>query len=723
MNQRSLRTLLVLFLLLSAPAGAEPERPRIGLALGGGGARGLAHIGVLKWLEEHHVPVDFVAGTSIGGLAGALYATGRSVEEMEQFVSSIDWNLRLAPDLRYRALAFRRKEDRREFPSQLDLGFKEGLLHLPPSLNNGHEVGLLLDRIAFPYSRIQSFDELPTPFRCVATDLVSGRAVVFDQGSLSQALRATMAIPGVFPPVRSEGRVLVDGGLLNNLPVDVARQMGADIVIAVNLSTGNPSAGELTSLADFLSRSIDVVIQQNVRRQERQADVVIRPQVQELGMLEFGEVEAPFQKGYEAAAGKSQELEAYALTPEEWEKFRRSRDLRRRTPRIEFSGVRVEGAAPEDVDWVQRSLRGLQNGFLDVETVEEELTRLAGGGRYLSAGYAESPGNPEDLLINLDQKPHGPPFLRPLVGVNGWRLGDVNFTIGGRLTFYDVAGVDSEWRTDLAFGNRTLAATEFFQPLGAKGFFVAPRAFADREIQFLIEDADRVAEFNVTRLGGGLDLGYLLGRNGELRFGYEYGWEKGSIGIGDPRLPDVSGPASAVRSLLFLDYTDSATLPTEGFRLDFRNNWRLQSAGSLSKFAQTEADMFLGRKLRGRWSGFLQLRGGTSYQDQTPQPNKFTLGGPRALGALGLGELRGSHLVYVSAGALRLLSETPTGFLTRLHAGFWYETGDAFDHRLNLFHNASAGLAGETKIGILLLGVSAGEGGRSRAYFSLGRIF
>ena len=250
-SERSLLTLpSVLFLcLLLPPRGLaqqaqdvsptpapepRPERSRIGLALSGGGALGLAEIGVIQWIEEHHIPVDRIAGTSMGSVIGAMYATGMSPDEIRDFALQVNWDQALLPEPMYRDLSFRRKQDRRDFLVKAPLGLKQGL-EGPNGYNPGQGVGLLLDRIAFPQSTISSFDDLPIPFRCVATDMQSGEAIVLHDGPLAEAVRASMAIPGIFTPVEVKGRMLADGGMVQNIPVETVRAMNADVVIAVEL--------------------------------------------------------------------------------------------------------------------------------------------------------------------------------------------------------------------------------------------------------------------------------------------------------------------------------------------------------------------------------------------------------------------------------------------------------------------------------------------------------
>src|SRR3984893_13762951 len=279
---------------------APQPRPKIGGALEGGGALGLAHIGVLKWFEEHRIPVDYVAGISIGGLVGGFYAAGMNPDEMKTLIEGLDWRKILGDRPLYEDLSFRRKEDQRAYPNSLIFGLRHGL-SVPAGLNAGHQIGLLIDRVALPYYGLPTFDELPVPFRCVATDLVSGKPYVFKDGSLAVALRATMSIPGAFSPVHDGQTVFVDGGLMNNLPTDVVRQMGADIVIGVHLERAPVEANDIQSIFKVLDQSVRVVIAENEVRSLARADAVVSVPVAEYGTTDYQKSERIMQKGYEAA--------------------------------------------------------------------------------------------------------------------------------------------------------------------------------------------------------------------------------------------------------------------------------------------------------------------------------------------------------------------------------------------------------------------------------------
>src|ERR1700759_224144 len=289
--QSSLLSFTLLFSCYSASQeGGKPVtggRPKLGLVLEGGGALGLAHIGVLQWMEEHRIPVSYVAGTSMGGLVGGIYSTGRSPAEVREVVDGINWNDVLRGQTPFKDLSFRRKEDAHEVPSSLEFGLRKGL-QFPAGFNSGQQVSLILDRIALPYSELKSFDDLPIPFACVATDLVSGKPHVFRSGPLALALRSTMSLPGIFTPVRSGDHIYADGGLLNNIPIDVAKEMGSGIVIGIHLETQPLSPTAPLSSFAVLGESISVMIAANELRSMEQADLLVSVPLQKYDAVDYG---------------------------------------------------------------------------------------------------------------------------------------------------------------------------------------------------------------------------------------------------------------------------------------------------------------------------------------------------------------------------------------------------------------------------------------------------
>jgi NTE family protein len=380
-------TLVALF-AITAGANAQPpdppreqaRRPRIGLALGGGSARGIAHIGVLRWFEEHHIPIDVIAGTSMGGLIAGAYASGMSPDEISELMKKADWDLMFLSDSPYKYKTIRRKQDKRLFPSQLEFGLKGGL-SLPGGLNPGQQVSLMLDQIALPYYNLKSFDDLPTPYRCVATDLRKGEAIVLGRPPLARAMRATMAIPGVFTPVNWDDWLLVDGGALNNIPVDVVKQMGADIVIAVNVGADAESEKVTASLFALLGRTIDTMMSVGVRKSLDEASLVIDPDLKGLNSGSWRDTDELAARGFAAAESAAGKLNQYAMTAEDHAAFLAARQAKRRTtlPVPSYLAMKAEGVplSPRVERDIRRGLDPSLGQAITSDKMAPEILRLA----------------------------------------------------------------------------------------------------------------------------------------------------------------------------------------------------------------------------------------------------------------------------------------------------------------------------------------------------------
>jgi len=503
----------------------RPPRPSIGVALEGGGALGFAHIGVLRWFEEHHIPIDYIAGTSMGGLIGGLYATGKTPKQMEDFVRDQDWDTIIGGRTPYEDLSYRRKEDMRAFQNSISVGLKHGL-SVASGLNAGHEVSMVIDRETLPYSNLDSFDELPIPFRCVATDLVSAKQVVFSNGSLQTALRATMSIPGLFAPVHDGDHVYVDGGLTGNLPTDVVRKMGADIVIAVHLDVAPANSKQIQSVFGVLGRSIDVVIRDNEIRGMAGADLIVNVDLRAYNSLDYSKGAAIVRFGADAAQAKERVLTPYAIDEKSWKEYLDARKSRERqaVPVPQF--VTVAGTTPEGVANLEKFLKPLSGKPIDNATMDHYLTRLTGIGKFDAADYALATRNGQDgLAITIPEKTNAPPILQIGFSVDGSENDDVAFTFLTRLTLMDVAGYRSEWRSDVQFGNTYGIASELYHPLtGASRWFVAPRADASSTSFKVFEKNNPVADYRLYRAHIGADLGYGFNRFTEFRAGYEVGY-------------------------------------------------------------------------------------------------------------------------------------------------------------------------------------------------------
>ena len=638
---------IFLFLLPAFAVGADPttaakpnpplnKRPTLGLVLEGGGALGLAHVGVIQYLEEHHIPVDYIAGTSMGGLVGGLYATGRNAAQIREVVNSINWTQVISGQVPFDDLAFRRKQDAREYPSTLEFGLKKGL-EVPAGFNTGQDVSLILDRVALPYSQIKSFDDLPIPFACVATDLVDASEHVFRDGPLDLALRSTMSLPGIFTPVSSNGHIYVDGGLMNNIPVSVAKSMGADFTLGIHLEEEPVDPKAALNTFSVLGASISAVITANERRAMAQADMLINVPVQQYSMLEFQAADTIIKAGYAAAAANADKLAALSVDDETWKQYLANREARRRkatTPQF----VTVKGQPPELAAPIARSFSGFAGKPIDTAQLDQDIQDLMGQGPFSVVNYSmvDNQAGQPGLQIQAESKPYSPPIIRPLILIDGASYDNVFFSIGGRITYLNFGGYRRELRLDAIFGSQYGASAEYYRPFSeTSNWFAAPRA-GYNNAQYPIFDGNEFAALYRNRIAlGGLDFGYAFGKTGEFRFGYEGGYESlkpqiGSVG----ELQSFGGTTGDFRIQYILDTLDHPVVPRKGESIKFYTKYFNQNPGAPHGFPVSELRVQNFFKITSPSSIFLNAEGGTSYGFNAGIP-PFQLGGVTRFVAFG----------------------------------------------------------------------------------------
>ena len=369
--------------------------------------------------------MDFIAGTSMGGLVGGAYASGMSPEELRDLMRDADWDLIFLADSPFKYKTFRRKEDAREFPSQIELGLKKGL-KFPSGLNAGQGVQAMLDRIAAPYPYLESFDDLPTPFRAVATDLDKAEVVILDRGSLSEAMRATMAIPGVFTPVPLEGKLLVDGGTLDNVPADVAKSMGADVVVAVNVSTSTDGFTAPSNFFDVLGRTMDTMMAMGVTRALESADLVIVPDLRGFPGTDYRRSDEIVERGYLAAEAVKDRLLPYSIDAPAYEAWQQARLAKKQTVLSSLDAVRVSGLSEDAGERIRNRLeRSLVGSETKLDDIEHEVLRLNGTDRYETIRYALREENGKKTLALS----HRPEILRSAVPPSGARPRERRFEL------------------------------------------------------------------------------------------------------------------------------------------------------------------------------------------------------------------------------------------------------------------------------------------------------
>ena len=703
-----------------------PKRMKIGVALEGGGALGLAHIGVLRWFEQHHIPVDYVAGTSMGGLVGGLYATGKSPDELERLVKGIDWDFVISGATPYEDLSYRRKEDARAIPDGIVVGFKRGV-SLPSGLNAGHQISLIIDRETLAYSTVKSFDDLPIPFRCVSTELISGKAHEFSDGSIGLAMRATMSLPGIFAPVRDEGRVYVDGALVDNLPTDLVRDMHPDVVIAVHLQVSPASAKEIQSLFSVLSRSITVGTEATELRGMEAADLVVKVDVRDFDSLGFNKAEALIQKGMEAAEEKSKVLLPYALDDAAWAEYVAEREARKKGAVGVPQFVKVEGSSVDAAKKIQKFLQPLVGKPIDTQVLDTDLTRLTGIGKFESVSYALTQNDGAvGLLITVHEKDYAPPVLQPAFEIDGAQPDHVTFTLGGRFTFLDIAGYGSELRTDFQFGNTYGISSEFYKRFSQTSrWFVAPHADASQSEQRIYSNGDPKADYRLGKAGIGLDLGYAIDRFSEVRGGYEVGYLDANLRLGTPQFSSVQGRVGATRFRLTTDHTDDPIIPRRGYLGELDFHWMDTSPGAPAAFPTLELKSAVYKTISKPASVFIYAQGGSTLgYDQTGIPQYF-LGGTAGLYAYGQNEVRGDQYFLFRAGYMHNLFTLPPLLGKSLYAITFYEVGKMYDAPgvSRLPNDGAAGVITRTAFGPLFIGGSVGDTGHAKWFFALGRVF
>jgi NTE family protein len=716
------------------PAGVS-ARPRIGLALGGGSARGLAHVGVLEWLEAHRIPIDAVAGTSMGGLIGAAYATGISIPDIRAMTSESRWDSVMSTEAPFEDKTFRRKQDRRAFPAGIELGIRRGLW-LPGGLNPGQRIALLIDGFTLPYSALPTFDALPTPFRCVAFDINKSESVVLRSGILAEAMRATMAIPGIFPPVTIDGRLLVDGGFLDNVPVGAAREMNVDVVIAVDV-TRDPASIPYVTAVSMLSRAVDAVMVNGAKRNLASADVAIAPDLSGLSSLDWSKVDELRSRGYAAAEAKASELLKYSVSRDEYDAHEAARTARRRTAPIVPSAVRVTGVGPDDGARIARQLSVRAGQPLDLGRLEKDLLLLSGTDRFelLTYNLAEDAAGAR-LEINARPKPNGPAFLSLGVELNNVDSVDFALTVAGRTTIYDVVGGGSEVKLDFAVGTRLAVGGELYRPIGVPWLFAAPRVFAGRNQRSRFVGDRLVGEYWRRQADAGFDLGVSFGRRAQLRVGVDTARVEETLRVGDPSLPEAIGSQEFASARLVYDGQDSPVVPSRGVYAGASAR-RFFSAPAIKgpaavvdaiqnpqEFWQAEFGATGFHSLSRRNRIFFRAAAGTSF-DAHPYFNDYSLGGPFRMSAYLNDELRGAHFALAGAGYMRQLRRLPSWVGGHAYAAVWVETGSAFQSRSALawHQDVAAGLIIDSMLGPVFVGGSVGPGGHSRVYFSLGPLF
>jgi NTE family protein len=718
--------------LAQAPAAGEPEaprRPRVGLALAGGGARGGALVGVLQVLEELRIPVDYVAGTSIGSIVGGLYAIGMPPARMAEELRTIDWEDALSDDPARKDRDYRRKEDDPLYLINVELGLSKGKLVVPTGLVAGQKLGWHIRRLTWPASSVKSFDRLPIPYRAVAADIETGEAVVLGSGDLARALRASMAIPGFFSAVEWEGRLLVDGGVARNLPIDVVRKMGAEIVIAVDISTPLAKREEIKGFLGVLGQTSGFLTRLNVEQQIgtlRGRDVLVAPDLEGIATLGFPQFGEAIERGVDAGRAAAERLRELSVSEEEYAAWKAARPPLFTDEVPEVAELRVETAGRVDADIVSHRV-SVRPGRVDWDALYESLQNVYVLGDYETVDF-QIEGPKERRVLTIAPRPAVAAPVRVRMGLTFGTEFSSDSMFGLRV------GVDrtrlnrlrGDWKTRVEVGRRTAIGTELYQPLDTRQrFFLAPSAGWERVPRDIFVGDDVFARYYDARGWLRLDTGWSFGALGEVRLGLLRDWNRFTEEIGNPTLGDAEGDRAGGVLLARFDQVDNVRLPRSGWAARAEVGVYGELLGGDDTYNKVAVNA-MGARSFGEWTvhgGFEAAApfGGT----RLPYYDLNWLGGFTRLSGLRSGQLYGQYAGLARIGTRYRVSKLPSLIGSGVFVGATLETGNTW-YRTEDIEPSSLIWAGslygaaDTILGPLYLGWGIAERGNNTFFLALG---
>jgi len=715
-----------------AAASAASKRPKICLVLSGGGARGAAHVGVLKVLEQYRVPIDCITGTSMGSLVGAAYATGTSVPEMETILKGISTELLFKEKPPRQELTLRRKQDDYNIFFGPELGLRNGSIALGKGVVTGVQLESVLRRLS-KAKGYHHFDTLPIPFRAVATDLVTGKAVVFRDGELANVMRASMSVPGAVAPAEFGGMILVDGMLTGNLPVEAAHAMGADIVIAVNVGTPLLKREELTGIFGVAGQMLSILTEQNVQTSLallKPTDILISPELGDFSTGDFDHLPQISPLGEAAALKVAQQLARLSMPAAEYAALRERQtvtvvpDL---SPVDEIRFVDLRRANPKAAQTVMETKAGQP---IDQQTLDKDMRRLYGTDDFEHVNYRfmEEQGR-RILAVDAVEKSWGPDFLRFGLGLSSDFSGDAYFNIlaSYRRTWLNPLG--GEWRTDLQVGRTSSLVTELYQPINDHGsFFIAPHAGIERRSATVYQDNNRLARYETDSALAGVDIGTRLFRYGELRLGVLGGKLRPKLDTGPQSLePEESSVTlGAYRVRLLLDQLDSVHFPRTGWRSSANVYAARSGLGADASYTKWDVEGNAVYSLGDHTFNLAAKAGGKTGSGNLPRYDMFQWGGFLQQSGYATGQLLGENIRY--ARLMYYHRVLPGGLLEGAYGGISLEIGKVGNPLVpgnpdGVLRSGSLFLAADSPIGPAYLGYGRAQDGNNNFYFYLGRPF
>jgi len=712
-----------------AQSGAVP-RPKVGLVLGGGGARGGAHLGVLEVLDELRIPVDCVAGTSMGALVGGAFVAGVSPAQMRETIGRTDWDTIFDDSAGRDAVNARRKGVDDRFYSGLEFGVTKDGLRYREGAVAGEKIKLFFNHLVRADLGERNIEHLPLPLSLLATDIGTGERVAMRSGNLTTAMRASMSVPGVIAPVHRDGRKLVDGGLVDNVPVQEVRDLcGAEVVIAVNVGSPLMKPEEVTGVLSVVGQMVNLLTEQNVAKSLSllgPADIYMRPELGAITAADFGKQLQAADIGRAAALAQSERLARLSVPHAEYQRWKRRVQL-------------LPGPTPPVIDEVQVAAtrfvnpRDLRENIaqktgepLDAKRLAEDLVLIYSQGDLQTLDYAVLRERDKTVLrITPVEKTWGPDYLRFGLNIASDFRGESSYNLRGlyRRTWLNSYG--AEWLTVMQVGSDQALGTEFYQPLDFRQrFFVQPSAYVRTSKAGLFFDGDRLAEYFVRQEALGLEAGANLGTYGQAKLGWLERRLTAKRDTGSTLLPDGQERIGGVNANLALDTHDYAFFPTKGFKVDARYFDAIRARGDLPRYSFAEARLGAAASV-GDLIFLGAVSGGKTFTGELPLADVFALGGQGRLSSFAPGQILGNEYALGSFQfQYRLNKPVPVIGLMAI-AGLTVETGrmrglvtePGLDKRLTSF---GAYLAANTPIGPAYLGFADSPDGKGRFYLFLG---
>jgi len=707
------------------------KRPKICLVLSGGGARGAAHVGVIKVLEELRVPVHCITGTSMGALVGASYASGSSVAEMEEILREINSELLFKDNPPREERPVRRKqEDYKPFFGP-EFGATTGL-RLPKGIVTGIQLETVLRRLAKAKGYHQ-FDRLPIPYRAVATDLVTGKAVVFHDGELANVMRASMSVPGAVAPAEFGGMMLVDGMLTSNLPVEAARQMGAEVIIAVNVGTPLLKREDLTSLLGVTSQMLSILTEQNVQASIaslKPSDILISPELSEFTTGDFDELTKIAPLGEVAARKVAERLAMFAVPPAEYAELRRRQQIAAVPDLRPVDEIRFDTLQRVNPAYAIAAFDTESGKPIDQQTLDRDMRRLYGTGHFEHVNYRilEEPSR-RVLAVDAVEKSWGPDYLRFGLGLSTDFSGDAFFNLLASYRKTWINSLGAEWRTDFQIGRTSSLTSEFYQPLDATGlFFIAPHFKLERRSTSIYNGDSRLARYDFQTDEIGLDIGTQFRRYGEIRLGIVGGKVDPTLDTGpaflSPGGPDINTVCYRLR--MFFDRLDSAIFPRSGWSGAVKVYDSNTALGADTAYTKWELDA-TGAFSFGNHSFNLAVKGGGRIgNNPLPVYDQFQWGGFMQMSGYKTGQLYGENLSFGRAMYYHRL--TRQTLLEGAYGGISFEAARIGNPLLpgsqeGWLNSIGLFVAADTPLGPTYLGYGHAADGNKSLYFYLGKPF